>query len=251
MRARLSSQAMFSPHWWLLLVATLCMTALTVRLGFWQLGRAQFKEAAFAQEQARAALPALTNADFEMPPSLAEGLQRRVAVQGEWLASWTVFLDNRSMQGQPGFWVLTPLQLSPGRVLLVQRGWAPRDRVQSDKLPPIDTPTGRVQVQGRWVAAPSQMMELSATAPNPSVSGGFRPLRQNIDMAEFASETGLTVVANVLQTGEPSDGLRRDWPPILSGADKNRAYALQWFALATLCVGLFVWFQIIQKMRHG
>ena len=57
-------------------------------------------------------------------------------------------------------------------------------------------------------------------------------------------------VANVLQTGEASEGLLRDWPTQLPGADKNRAYALQWFALALLCVGLFAWFQIIQKLRH-
>jgi surfeit locus 1 family protein len=251
MRFRFSSQALFSAHWWVLLLATVCMTALTVRLGFWQLGRAQFKEAAFAQEQARAALPVLTNDAFVQPLLPYDGVQRRVDVEGEWLPQWTVFLDNRSMQGQPGFWVLTPLQLAPGRILLVQRGWAPRDPVQSDKLPPIETPPGRVRVQGRWVPPPSQMMELSATAPSASMSGGFRTLRQNIVLSEFAHETGLIPVATVLQTGGASEGLQRNWPIILSGADKNRAYALQWFALATLCVGLFVWFQIIQKIRHG
>ena len=31
------------------------------------------------------------------------------------------------MQGQPGFWVLTPLKLTSGGVVLVQRGWVVRD----------------------------------------------------------------------------------------------------------------------------
>jgi surfeit locus 1 family protein len=153
------------------------------------------------------------------------------------------------MQGRPGFWVFTPLQLHPDRVVLVQRGWVARDLVQSDKLPAIETPQGLAKVQGRWIAPPSVMVELSQSQ-QASAKQGFQSLRQNIDMKALAQETGLVFVANVLQTGEPSEGLMRDWPAHLSGADKNRAYALQWFALALLCVGLFTWFQIIRKIKH-
>jgi surfeit locus 1 family protein len=84
----------------------------------------------------------------------------------------------------------------------------------------------------------------------PPVTQGLSLLRQNIDMKSFSDETGLRLMANALQTGEPSEGLLRDWPTSLSGSDKNRAYALQWFALACVCIGLFAWFQIIQKIKH-
>lgn len=219
-----------------------------MRLGLWQLGRAEQKEQAHAQVLAQALRPALKTPDLTQAISPQQDLERRVDLEGEWLAQWTVYLENRSMRGQPGFWVFTPLKLSPDRVVLVQRGWVTRDWVQSDKLPVIDTPPGLVQVQGRWVAPPSVMVELSQ--PQASMGQGFQALRQNIDMPAFSHETGLTFVANVLQTGAPSEGLLREWPANLSGADKNRAYALQWFALAVLCVGLFAWFQIIQKLRH-
>lgn len=245
---RFSSQSMFSAHWWLLLCVTLLVSALTVRLGLWQLGRAEQKEQAHAKVLAQGQLPALQTQDFLQASPPLNGLERRVELDGEWLTPWTVYLENRSMNGRPGFWVFTPLQLSPGRVVLVQRGWAARDWVQSDKLPAIETPQGRVQVQGRWSAPPSVMVELAQTQ---ALAGkGFQPLRQNIDMSVYAQETGLTFVANVVQTGGPTEGLMRDWPAHLSGADKNRAYAWQWFALALLCVGLFAWFQIIQKTRH-
>lgn len=245
---RFSSQSIFSTHWWLLLCVTLLVTTLTARLGLWQLGRAEQKEQAHTQVLAQGRLPALQTQDFLHPTQLVDGLERRVEIEGEWLAQWTVYLENRTMRGRPGFWVFTPLKLSPDRVVLVQRGWAGRDLVQSDKLPTTETPTGRVQVQGRWIAPPSVMVELSQSQT--FTGQGFQSLRQNIDMSAYAQETGLTFVANVLQTGEPSEGLMRDWPANLSGADKNRAYALQWFALALLCVGLFAWFQIIQKIRH-
>ena len=232
-----------------MLGVTLLVTALTARLGFWQLDRAEQKEQAHARVLAQGQLPPLSTQDFLHTIQPSDALERRVALEGEWLSQWTVYLENRSMQGRPGFWVFTPLQLAADRVVLVQRGWVVRDVVQSDKLPAIETPKGRVQVQGRKVAPPSVMVELSH-AKQAESDKGFLALRQNIDMKALAQETGLAFVANVVQTGEPSEGLMRDWPAHLSGADKNRAYALQWFALALLCVGLFTWFQIIRKIKH-
>lgn len=250
MTFRFSQQSMFSAHWWLLLTLSLLMAALTTRLGFWQLGRAEQKEQLHAQLLAQAQLEPLRTADFlkaQLPP---DDWERPVELDGEWLARWTVYLENRSMKGQPGYWVFTPLRLSHTRVVLVQRGWVARPVVAGSTLPRIETPQGGVQLTGRWVAPPSQMMELASANTQALSAQGFATLRQNINMQALSQETGLDFVANVLQTGEASEGLLRDWPTQLPGADKNRAYALQWFALALLCVGLFAWFQIIQKLRH-
>ena len=250
MRPRFSSYALFSPAWWLVLVVALGVCALTFRLGLWQLGRAHEKEQQHALQIAQRARPAMLNPDvLRAGASDTALLQRPVQLQGEWLAGHTVYLANRSMGARVGFWVLTPLRLQDQAVVMVVRGWAPRDLTYSDKLPPVETPTGGVTVRGHWVPAPSQMMELASTQTR--ATEGFVALRQNIDLSDFARESGLQVLGTVQQTGEPSEGLWRDWPTILTGADKNRAYALQWFALSALCAGLFIWFQIIQKRRHG
>ena len=233
-----------------MLLATLCVAGLTTRLGYWQLGRAQFKEAAYELELTQAKLPPLNTQDLMRMSLSSDNLQRRIDVQGQWLKQWTVFLENRTMQGKPGFWVFTPLQIAPERVLLVQRGWVARDLIHSNQLPTIETPEGLVRIQGRLVAPPSKMFELQEKPTMPSEAQGLNLLRQNIDMKSFSDETGLRLWANALQTGEPSEGLLRDWPTSLSGSDKNRAYALQWFALACVCIGLFAWFQIIQKIKH-
>lgn len=250
MRFRFTSFQLFSPHWWFLLVVTVLVTSITVRLGFWQLGRAQTKESRHQAELKQEILPPLNTQDFADHLDASDHLHRRVDVQGRWLSQWTIYLENRTMQGKPGFWVFTPLQIAPDKILLIQRGWVARDPIRSDWTPAIDTPQGLVRVQGRWTNAPSKMVEL-ATSPVPtSHTQQFNTLRQNIDMTEFSQETGLKFFANVLQTGLSSDGLTRDWPASLSGADKNRAYAMQWFALALLCTGLFIWFQIIQKLKN-
>ncbi|HET7525200.1 MAG TPA: SURF1 family cytochrome oxidase biogenesis protein [Burkholderiaceae bacterium] len=53
---------------------------------------------------------------------------RRIVVEGRWLPQQTLYLDNRTEHGVAGFVVVTPLLLGPGDAVLVQRGWAPRDR---------------------------------------------------------------------------------------------------------------------------
>ena len=239
-------------RWWFVTVVALIAMAVTARLGMWQSDRAQQKETLHNLQQAQALLAPLSNAALESGMDAAQGLHRRVSLQGEWRQEHTVFLQNRSQNGVPGFWVLTPLQVSPTAMVLVQRGWAPRDRVSSDVLPPIETPTGVVKVQGRWVAPPSRMVELAREEGASALGSAPRSsaIRQNLDVNAWAAEMKLPILATVLQTGAASEGLAPDWARALSGADKNRGYAFQWFALSGLVAVLFVWFQIILVLRH-
>jgi surfeit locus 1 family protein len=166
---------------------------------------------------------------------------RRVEAHGQWLADRTVFLDNRAMDGRAGFFVLTPLRLASGAVLLVQRGWAPRHAVDRNQLPPVETPAGVVLVQGRVIPEPSRAFELGAAA-----SG---PIRQNLDLVALAADLRAPLLPfTVLQTDAdaPADGLLRHWPAPDSGVQKHYGYAFQWFALCALILGLYVWFQILR-----
>ena len=248
-----SRPAWRSARWWFVTAVALALVALTARLGLWQLDRAQQKEGLHSAQQAQALLEPLTNRAFESPVDATAGLHRRVSLQGEWVPEHTIYLQNRMQNAKPGFWVLTPLRLSPTAMVLVQRGWAPRDRVSSDALPAVDSPSGLVSVQGRWAPEPSRMVELGGTT-DPSATGApprASALRQNLDVQTWAAQLGLPITATVLQIGPASEGLARDWAPALSGADKNRGYAFQWFALSGLVAILFVWFQIILVLRHA
>lgn len=175
------------------------------------------------------------------PEQSVAQLQRTVRLQGRWAPEATVFLDNRPMAGQVGFHVLTPLRLDDGSAVLVQRGWVPRHRLQRDLLPPVHTPDGPVSLLARVIAEPSRLRELG----DPALTG---PIRQNLDLATAARETGLTLRPLVLlqldAPGQPSgtDGLRRDWPAPDFGIERHHGYALQWFALSALGSGLLLWF---------
>jgi surfeit locus 1 family protein len=225
----------------LLLLASLAGAAGTAALGFWQLDRAAQRTAAQAQLEARSRLPALSPAELaRTPQEVPAQAQRAVRLSGVWLADRSVALDNRPMDGRAGFYLVTPLQLAPGDVVLVQRGWLPRDAADRMRLAPHRTPAGPVTVEGRIAPGFSRLYAFDESA-----SG---PIRQNLDLDAFARETGLPLRPFVVVQADTDvdDGLRRQWPAPASGADKNRGYALQWFGLCALISGLYVWFQLVR-----
>lgn len=258
-------------RFWIITLAALMAMAVTASLGRWQLSRAAEKQALQNMLDTRAVLPAVdgralmggsdvqaqpgargakldADGDTTAQPILEELVHRVVALEGRWLTAHTVYLDNRQMQGRPGFFVLTPLQLAEGDgVVLVQRGWVPRNFQDRTQLPPVSTPEGLVRVQGRVAAAPSRLYEFQG---GDSVQGSSR-IRQNLDLAAFRAETGLALASlTVQQTGEAGaagDGLQRDWPVVGAGVDKHYGYAFQWFGLCGLIALLYVWFQIVRR----
>ena len=235
-------------------LAMLVGVAVTVRLGFWQLSRAGEKQTRHNTIMAQQAAPVLTTSQLLGNPVLFQQTHQRVALEGQWLPQHTVYLENRVLNGQAGFYVLTPLQLDASTRVLVQRGWVPRHRQDRTLLPPIETPSGVVRVQGRLSPPPSPLLSLGGndtTAPAAGPLSGQSNIRQNLDLAAYAAETGAMLVATVLQTDPASEGLLREWPEISTGVEKNLGYAFQWFALAVLQLGLYLWFQFVKPYRHA
>ncbi len=63
-------------------------------------------------------------------------------------------------------------------------------------------------------------------------------MRQNLDVAAFASETGLALQPFVIeQTSDARDGLVRDWPAPTMGVERNYGYMLQWWGMAAAALG--------------
>jgi surfeit locus 1 family protein len=229
-------------------VAAVAGAGVTFALGQWQLGRGHERDAAQAAIDARTQLPELSHASIATG-NPQELLHRRVALRGTWEARRTVFLDNRQMNAVPGFYVVTPLKLEGGdAVVLVQRGWVPRNFERRELLPRVDTPPGMVELHGRIAPPPARLYEFKG------VESG--PIRQNLDIAAFGAETGLKLApVTVMQTAPPaSEGLLRDWPRPASGSERNYGYAFQWWAMSALIAILYVWFQFIaprRKARHA
>ena len=238
---------------WLLTLAAVLGMALTASLGFWQLGRAAQKEALQAQREAREGLTALGWGDVRAVASAADATQalaelhdRQVVLQGRWVPEATVFLDNRTMNGRAGFYVVTPLRpVGDGPAILVQRGWVARRFDDRMALPKIDTPDGVVDLTGRLAPPPSKYYEFDGAQEG--------AIRQNIDLDAFSAEWRLPLLPASVQQSAPqaaADGMLRDWPRVGFDVHKHYGYAFQWFGLCALIAILYVWFQFIVPRRR-
>lgn len=262
-------------HAWLFAAVALLLIGTGIALGHWQLNRAAQKEALQARIQAQGQLPVLDQAEFLALPKPLEALHRRVHLRGLWLGSQSVYLDNRQMHGIPGFYVLTPLALEgSNETVMVQRGWIQRNFNDRTALEPVETPSGLVEIDAVIATPPAHLLELGKDAAAPSAAApaaasapatsapaavGSSPIRQNLDLEAFRTQTGLPVRTelSLQQVGSASQGLQRDWPAPALGIDRHYGYAFQWFGLAALVAVLYVWFQLIvpfrraRRSRHG
>lgn len=233
---------------WVVLAATVLTVTLTARLGWWQLDRAAQKVALQQAREAQGRLPPVAATALAGEPALVEAqVYRQVTVEGVWLDALTVYLDNRPMAGRTGFFVVTPLLLDDGRAVVVQRGWIPRHAVERTQLAPYRTDAGRIRVSGRIAPSPSRLYDLGGAA-----SG---PIRQNLDLAEYARESRRKLLPLVIvqddASGTAADGLARQWPQPASDVHKHYGYAFQWFGLSALTLTLYVWFQLIRPRRRA
>jgi surfeit locus 1 family protein len=250
--------------------AAVGMIALTAVLSHWQWGRAQTKLDQMALAQARAQAPAWTNRQWPCAVSAsADGALPRfqpARLQGQWLSAQTVWLDNRPMDGGSGFIVITPLKLSEpvackGQVVLVERGWVPRDFARREHLSALPAEPGEVTVSGHLEPVVSQAYALGQEADPAQAWPAAPTIRQNADLAFWQRWLGQAphgqtipwqVSPGVLRQHEPgSAGLLRRWPMGWQGTspDRHRAYAAQWAALCLLTVGLTVWFLVVRPRR--
>lgn len=222
-----------------ILAAVLVVTALG--LGRWQMARAQQKLAMQAAVEQQAALPALSNQLLIQASNPETTIYQSAHLRGAWVQGQTVLLDNRPMDGRVGFYVLSPFMLEGSQTaIMVQRGWVPRNFEDRTAVPSVPIPVGVLDIEGRITPPPGALYELGQQA------GGA--IRQNIDLKQFAQQTQLPLLTRVSlqQSGPPDSGLLRNWPAVNLGVDKHYGYAFQWFALAALVAGLYVWFQFIR-----
>jgi surfeit locus 1 family protein len=228
--------------WWLVTLTAVVGVVTTASLGRWQLSRAAQKEALQAAMDMRAAQSVLGAADVRQVADVDALVHQRAALRGQWVAERTVYLDNRQMNAKVGFFVLTPLVLEGGGAIVVQRGWVPRNFEQRDQVPAVQTPGGVVDIEGRIAPLPSKLYEPGS----PSGSA----IRQNLDLAQYKAETGLALLPiTLVQTGSATEGLLREWPAVNLGVEKHYGYAFQWFGLAALIAGLYLWFQVIRRLK--
>ena len=226
----------FAPPAWAVALAALGL-AIFVSLGYWQLGRAQEKQARFDAFMAGSEdIVDATGLGFD-----ALARYQRVRMRGAYDAARQILLDNMpSAAGRPGYRVLTPLERADGRGwVLVDRGWVPLGATR-DELPDVDVDVGMRELSGALDELPIPGVRVGPAA-EPGASRWPRVMLFPTQ-ADVESALGATVESRIilLDAGMP-DGFERKWRPALGfGQERHLGYAVQWFAFALVTIVLFV-----------
>lgn len=196
----------------------------------WQRGaekQSRWDEFAAGSREVRTLSGNASREDFATLP-----LYQRIEVHGNYLPAYQVLLDNRPEQGQPGWHVLTPLQVAnTGIILLVDRGWLPK---VTGTLPDIEVNDEVRIVSGRLAELPQPGLSLDVQQASdewPKVMQ-FPTVE---DVAQQLQDAGIDMpVAERILWLEPDadGGFTRHWQPAGLPPERHFAYAFQWFALA-------------------
>ncbi len=228
-----SANRQFSWRWnWKILLFALLFLPLTLRLGFWQLSRAEEKEALLLAHQQQMSAPPV---NFEQLPTNANQQYLPVRVSGQYDNRRTLLLDNQVRHGRPGYEVIAIFNADAGPALLVNRGWvaASLDRAILPEISPIE---GRVELSGYLYRSPGQQVMLGE-----DVWDADKALQivQNAAPERAAEQLQQPFYPYQLRLDENAPGaLKTGWPVVNVIPEKHTAYAVQWFCLAALLVVL-------------
>jgi cytochrome oxidase assembly protein ShyY1 len=167
-----------------------------------------------------------------------------VEMTGSYLEDEQVLVRNRPRNGQPGFEVLTPLQLSDGSVFVVDRGWLPTGNAQDlpDLVPA--PPTGDVTVTVRLKPGEPALQGRSA-AEGQIATVELSQFDNRIDAPVYTGAYGL------MASETPAPAEDRPLPAFKPELDEGShlSYALQWIVFGLLGFA-FLGYAIREEYRH-
>lgn len=200
------------------IVVGLVVGVVCARLGVWQLDRLDQRRTFNRGREERLALePIVLGEGGSERGAVPEDLEhRRVIARGRFAFARQVLEMARSHRGAPGAFVLTPLAIDGGPVVLVNRGWT--------------------------YAADGRSVDLAALSePETTTVRGvlLRPRRDALGVSPDEVITEGVVIPFLLRRTEPPDSIPAglvplDLPAATDGP--HLSYALQWFSFALIAV---------------
>lgn len=222
------------------LIASVISVAIFSSLGIWQLNRAEEKRLMLA-EKAEPSGDVIHDLGRVQADSDAFRY-RLISVSGRYDAGHQFLLDNRIVNGKPGYFVFTPFQPhGDGPSVLVNRGWVPLGASRSD-LPDVDLEQAETRVEGILDRFPSVGLKLKNAEIVPP---GWPAVVQMLDLGYIASVLNQELVPfQVLLDAAASEGYLRDWRWRGQPPERHTGYAFQWFAMAITVTALYLWYGV-------
>lgn len=210
--------------------------SLLTGLSFWQYQRGLEK-----QKMAELAEQSGVVVIATVPENWDDNLYKASELDGHWLGSRSLILENRVYKQRVGFEVLTPFRLADDKTtLLVNRGWVATPEEAARQ--PISGPTRL----GGVLYLPEKGVALGASIlPGVLNSDQWPKKSLYIDLQVFSDALKMNIepVMLVLNDDEPSAFIRI-WKASVMSAAKHFGYAVQWAGLAiTFLIYGVIWFR--------
>jgi len=207
-----------------------------IKLGFWQLERAETK--------LNIAQQLILNQPLKLQQLPQDNIdnqlnKRDISVSGRLLHRYTWLLDNQVKNGKVGYQVVVAAAIeSEPRLALINLGWiaAPVERTT---LPTLKQWSGIVQLDGK-LHVPT---ENPYTLASPETLEWPKRIAE-IDFSLLEQHTEREIVHAVIRIDQASElGYDKQWRwSNRMTVDKHKGYAFQWFALAFTLLVLTVYF---------
>ncbi|ACA84474.1 SURF1 family protein [Shewanella woodyi] len=228
----------------LVILATVSLFLLLVKLGFWQLSRAELKEELQSQLTSRQAAAPLSYRKLLSLPASEPLTGYKLSTTVTPVGNKVFLLDNQIFNGQVGYLALQVMQVNPiDPWLLVELGFVPagNDRRVLPKLPHINqsqTFTGRLYQK-----------QANPMSSDLFAEEGWPKRVQNLNISQIETTLNHPVALAVLQP-ESIKGINlpHPWQPIPLSAQKHLGYALQWFSMA-VAFALLVFYFIRVRLK--
>jgi cytochrome oxidase assembly protein ShyY1 len=234
-------------RWIATALAVLVLAGVCVQLGRWQFHRLDERKARNDVTRTNLAAPPAP-LDQIVGPNGVVGDQhawRTAVVTGRYDASKQIVMRYRNVNDRPGFEIVTPLMLSDGKAVLVDRGFLARQGAELAPLNVPAVPTGEVTVTGRL-----QRSERGGHTTGGTPDDGTARL---INGPDFAKALGLNLYDGylMLDKQEPAnDAAFGKFPGPEIDDGPHFFYGLQWWFFALLALGGLVYFSR-QQVREA
>ena len=238
-----------------MLLLTLVVFLLLVKLGLWQLQRAEQKQQRLNQiNRGEQSGEQDLHSYLKLTEEQQTGSQLRLEVA---VAEQRFWLDNRFWQGKAGYQLLVPVRpVNQSRYWLLNLGWfaRPQDYAQWPEPPSLP--------ETLWISVVSVPIEAGLLLDarhyhqqHPQHQQQFRV--QTLDVSRLKVLSGLTLASQqwLLQANPQQPSVasgKLEWQWVSMPPQRHRAYAVQWFGLAAaeLSVAtLYYLHQLVQRRR--
>ncbi|MDA9274092.1 MAG: SURF1 family protein [SAR86 cluster bacterium] len=201
-----------------------------VFLGIWQIERAANKEGLLQD----------FNSEQESPPTRLTSQSpnwSRVFVDGVFDSSRQILIDNQIHNGKVGYKIFTPFRFDDNKIVLVDRGWIGQGQSRSD-LPQLNI----LEKKSRIIA--------TVTSPEQGVLAGSELLTNEwprvsqskaVEVIASAFNEPILDIVLVLDPGSSQITEFIQIKPFAITPVKHYGYAMQWFTMSIVLLGMFLY----------